>query len=160
MNFYKDTIIGQALIQVQSNNANEKYLEDIDVLVEDINELAYMNTDTKPWNKDGVIVTDKILTEKEKDPSKIYVETADVTECSWMIERLVEIYRPPKEKDYNRLVIAIGYLLGVYYERGKLLSDILKLTAVTSTIYLHPDHIEKDVFTVYPNKFPPFGDEF
>ena len=159
MNFYKDTIIGQALVQVQSNNLNDKYLTEIDVLIEDIDDLEYMNTNIQSWNKAGVVVTDKILTEKEKDPSKIYVETADVTECSWLIERLVAIYQP-KEKDYNRLVTAIGYLLGVYYARGKLLNDILKLTAVTSTIYLHPDHIEKDAFTVYPNKFPPFGDEF
>jgi len=159
MNFYKDTIIGQALMQVQMDKTNLKYFEALDILIDDINDLAHIKTDTKPWDSGGVIVTDKILNKKEKDPSKLYVETADVSECSWLIEQLVKLYKPSK-KDYNRLVVVIGYLLVVYHKRGKLLDDILKLTAVTSTFYLHPDHVEKDVFTVYPNKFPPFGDDF
>lgn len=160
MNFYKDTILGQALMQVQIDKANLKYFESLDLLIEDINDLAYINnTDTKLWDGGGVVVTDKILNEKEKDPSKLYVETADVSECSWLIDRLVKMYQP-QPKDYNRLVVVIGFLLDVYHKRKTRLDDILKLTAVTSTIYLHPDHIEKDVFTVYQNNFPPFGDDF
>ena len=159
MEFYKDTIMGQVLSQVQSDKNNEQYFEQIDALLEDIANMEYLETNTPRWHQKGVVITDRELSNREKESEWVYVETADVTEYSWLIERLLEIYNPSVTDTY-RLLTTIGFLLNVYGERHDDLSDIFRIVTVTSTVFLHPDHLGLDKFKVQSISLPPFGREF
>ena len=159
MEFYKDTIMGQVLSQVQSDKNNEHYFDQIDALLEDIANMEYLETNTPRWHQKGVVVTNRELSNREKESEWVYVETADVTEYSWLIERLLEIYNPSVTDTY-RLLTTIGFLLNVYGERHDDLSDIFRIVTVTSTVFLHPDHLGLDKFKVQAISLPPFGREF
>jgi len=159
MEFYKDTIMGQVLSQVQSDKNNKHYFEQIDALLEDIANMEYLETNTPRWHQKGVVITDRELSNREKESEWVYVETADVTEYSWLIERLLEIYNPSVTDTY-RLLTTIGFLLNVYGERHDDLSDIFRIVTVTSTVFLHPDHLGLDKFKVQAISLPPFGREF
>ncbi len=159
MEFYKETIMGQVLSQVQSNKKNEVYFEQIDALLEDIAEMEYLDTDTPVWHQHGVIVTDEHIDKKKADVEWVYVETADVKESSWLIGRLVNIYKPSKTDSY-RLLTTIGYLLNIYGQKYDNLSDIFRMVTMTSTVFLHPDHLGLDRFKVHTIDLPPFGAEF
>ena len=159
MEFYKETIMGQVLTQVQADKKNNEYFDKIDDLLYDIENLTYLDTLSKPWQKNGLIITDIDITYIENKPQWVYVETADVSEYSWLIEQLIKIYKP-KINDIYRLLTTIGFLLNIYGEKYENLSDILRLTSITSTVFLHPDHLGLDKFKVYPVKLPPFGKEF
>lgn len=159
MHFYKDTIMGQVLTQVQDDKTNEIYFEQIDDLLEDISNGVYSDVVTPAWNKNGVVVTDREINPENEDPEWIYVETEYVSEYSWFIEQLVEIYNP-KKTDMYRFLTTIGYLLTVYSEKYNDIGGVFKITAITSTVFLHPDHLGQDKFIVHPINLPPFGDEF
>lgn len=159
MEFYKETIMGQVLTQVQSNINNDIYFNKIDDLLEEIDTYGYLDAITKPWQRNGLFITDKDITTFDNDPEWIYVETADVIEYSWLVEKLVQVYKP-QIVDIYRLLTTIGYLLNVYGEKNDDLSDILRFTSITSTVFLHPDHIGRDRFKIYPMTLPPFGKEF
>jgi len=159
MEFQKETIMGQVLTQVQADESNEEYFAQIDDLLEDIADVDYIDIDSPRWHKHGVIVTNRTLSPNEKDPDWIYVQTEHVEEYSWLIFQLEDIYQPDSI-DANRLYTTIGYLLNTYTNRTDSLSEILRLTTVTSTVFLHPDHVGLDRFKVHPIDLPPFGTEF
>lgn len=159
MEFYKETIMGQVLSQVQSNKKNTVYFDQIDILLEDISNMEYLDTNTPRWHKQGLIVTRRHIDKKTADPEWVYVETEDISEYSWLIEKLVAIYNPQITDSY-RLLSTIGYMLNIYGERYENLSDILRMVTVTSTVYLHPDHLGLDRFKVHTIDLPPFGSEF
>lgn len=159
MEFYKETIMGQVLTQVQADKNNTQYFEQIEDLLEDISDMEYLDSDVVRWHKHGVIVTSREITKSEADPEWVYVETDDVSECSWLLEELNDIY-DPNVADVNRLFTTVGYLLNVYTEKFDHINDILRMTAVTSTVFLHPDHVGKDKFRIHPIELPPFGSDF
>lgn len=159
MGFYKETIIGQVLSQVRKTENNEFYLNKIDDLLESIEDMEYIGVETKPWNKYGVIVTDKKVSPENKHPDWVFVETDDVTECSWLIERLYEIYKPTPQ-NAHRLLTTIGYLLNIYNTKYSDISEILRIVTVTSTVFLHPDHLGLDRFKIRSINLPQFGSEF
>lgn len=156
MDFYKETIMGQVLTQVQADEKNKIYLDKIEDLLFDIDNLAYIDTNTKPWNKHGLTITENKV---NSISGWIYVETADVIEYSWLVKQLIQIYKP-NTKNIYRLLTTIGFLLNVYGEKYNDLSVILRFVSITSTVFLHPDHLGLDRFTVQPIKLPKFGTEF
>jgi|SaaInlStandDraft_4_1057021.scaffolds.fasta_scaffold66563_2 hypothetical protein len=156
--FYKNTIMGQVLKQVHDDKNNGFYFEQIDELIEDIIDREYLDADQTVWNKSGVIVTDESI-HGEQYVEWTCVKTDDVFEFSWLIEQLVEIYQPKITESY-RLLSTIGYLLNIYSERYEDLTEILKVTTITSTVFLHPDHVGQDKFRVHPITLPPFSSEF
>lgn len=159
MEFYKETIMGQVLTQVHDEKNNDPYFDKIDDLLHEIENYEYLETNTKKWQKNGLCITDSDISKITKEQNWIYVETADVAEYSWLVEKLIKIYKP-HILDIYRLVSTIGFLLNLYGDKHENLSDILRLTAVTSTVFLHPDHMGLDKFKIHPNNLPPFGKEF
>ena len=161
MNFQKETIMGQVLHQVNSDENNESYMDLIEDLLEDIEEKVYMNASNSVWNKNGLIITDRDLGKNfsMQDTPWVFVETPHVPEFSWLVEQLDDIYKPEGSKKY-RLYTTIGFLLNIYDEKYSDLSDVLKMVAIVSTVYLHPDHIGYDRFIIHPINLPIFGEEF
>ena len=161
MIMHKNTIMGQVLAQVQDDKKNKKYFEQIDDLLEDIQNEIYLDiNEIQAWNKNGLSISDKKnMLKEEKDPEWVYVYTDYVEEYSWFIEELVDIYNP-KKMDMYRLLTTIGYLLNIYSKKYRDLRILFKLITITSTIFLHPDHLGLDRFRVYPLTLPTFGQEF
>lgn len=158
---HKNTIMGQVLAQVQDDKKNKKYFEQIDDLLEDIQNEIYLDiNEIQAWNKNGLSISDKKnMLKEEKDPEWVYVYTDYVEEYSWFIEELVDIYNP-KKMDMYRLLTTLGYLLNIYSKKYRDLRILFKLITITSTIFLHPDHLGLDRFRVYPLTLPTFGQEF
>ena len=161
MIMHKNTIMGQVLAQVRDDKKNKKYFEQIDDLLEDIQNEIYLDiNEIQAWNKNGLSISNKKnMLKEEKDPEWVYVYTDYVEEYSWFIEELVDIYNP-KKMDMYRLLTTIGYLLNVYSKKYRDLRILFKLITITSTIFLHPDHLGLDRFRVYPLTLPAFGQEF
>lgn len=160
MEFYKDTIIGQVIHDVQRNEHNELYFTQIDELVEDIIERYYNCASSIPWQSTDLYITDFIQDDvKKRNAERYYLVTPYVEEFSWLVERLVEIYSPDRT-EVKRLLSTIGYLLEVYSEQIDEVMEILRITASASIIYLHPDHLGKDKFKIKPLSLPPFGDDY
>lgn len=159
MEFYKETIMGQVLTQVQADKSNDVYFDQIDDLLDDISNLEYMETDNSLWTKKGLIITDKEINEEDKDDEWSYVITGDAYEYSWLVYQLMDIYQPNTAQSY-RLLTTLGYLLNIYTERFDSITEILRITTITSTVFLHPDHLGQDKFKVYPIELPPFGKDF
>ena len=158
MEFYKETIIGQVLNQVQTDKSNRLYFKKIDALMDDILDLEYMDVKNTLWQKQGLYITDKKII-KKPNSDWIYVESPDAYEYSWLVENLVEIYQP-KSTEIHRLLTTIGYLLNVYGMRSDSLTEVLRITTITSTVFLHKDHIGQDRFKIHPISLPPFGRDF
>lgn len=158
---HKNTIMGQVLAQVRDDKKNKKYFEQIDDLLEDIQNEIYLDiNEIQAWNKNGLSISNKKnMLKEEKDPEWVYVYTDYVEEYSWFVEELVDIYNP-KKMDMYRLLTTIGYLLNVYSKKYRDLRILFKLITITSTIFLHPDHLGLDRFRVYPLTLPAFGQEF
>ena len=158
---HKNTIIGQVLAQVRDDKKNKKYFEQIDDLLEDIQNEIYLDiNEIQAWNKNGLSISyKKHMLKEEKDPEWVYVYTDYVEEYSWFVEELVDIYNP-KKMDMYRLLTTIGYLLNIYSKKYRDLRILFKLITITSTIFLHPDHLGLDRFRVYPLTLPAFGQEF
>lgn len=161
MIMHKNTIMGQVLAQVRDDKKNKKYFEQIDDLLEDIQNEIYLDiNEIQAWNKNGLSISNKKnMLKEEKDPEWVYVYTDYVEEYSWFVEELVDIYNP-KKMDMYRLLTTIGYLLNVYSKKYRDLRILFKLITITSTIFLHPDHLGLDRFRVYPLTLPKFGQEF
>lgn len=159
MEFYKETIMGQVLTQVHNNKKNDEYFNKIDNLLSDIENFEYLETNTKNWQQNGLCITNSDISKIKKEQNWLYVETADSAEYSWLVKQLVKIYQP-NVKDIYRLLTTIGFLLNLYGSKHDDLSDILRLTSITSTVFLHPDHLGLDKFKIHPNNLPPFGKEF
>ena len=161
MIMHKNTIMGQVLAQVRDDKKNKKYFEQIDDLLEDIQNEIYLDiNEIQAWNKNGLSISNKKnMLKEEKDPEWVYVYTDYVEEYSWFVEELVDIYNP-KKMDMYRLLTTIGYLLNVYSKKYRDLRILFKLITITSTIFLHPDHLGLDRFRVYPLTLPAFGQEF
>jgi len=159
MEFYKETIMGQVLTQVHSDKSNEPYFEKIDNLLDSITNLDYLYAPSDPWQKKGLFITNMDITKIDIDSEWTYVETADINEYSWLVEQLMSIYKP-KITDTYRLLTTIGYLLNIYGDKYDNLTELFRITTVTSTVFLHPDHIGLDRFKVQPLKLPSFGKEF
>lgn len=158
---HKNTIMGQVLAQVRDDKKNKKYFEQIDDLLEDIQNEIYLDiNEIQAWNKNGLSISNKKnMLKEEKDPEWVYVYTDYVEEYSWFVEELVDIYNP-KKMDMYRLLTTIGYLLNIYSKKYRDLRILFKLITITSTIFLHPDHLGLDRFRVYPLTLPKFGQEF
>ena len=161
MIMHKNTIMGQVLAQVRDDKKNKKYFEQINDLLEDIQNEIYLDiNEIQAWNKNGLSISNKKnMLKEEKDPEWVYVYTDYVEEYSWFVEELVDIYNP-KKMDMYRLLTTIGYLLNVYSKKYRDLRILFKLITITSTIFLHPDHLGLDRFRVYPLTLPTFGQEF
>ena len=161
MIMHKNTIMGQVLAQVRDDKKNKKYFEQIDDLLEDIQNEIYLDiNEIQAWNKNGLSISyKKNMLKEEKDPEWVYVYTDYVEEYSWFVEELVDIYNP-KKMDMYRLLTTIGYLLNIYSKKYRDLRILFKLITITSTIFLHPDHLGLDRFRVYPLTLPTFGQEF
>lgn len=161
MIMHKNTIMGQVLAQVRDDKKNKKYFEQIDDLLEDIQNEIYLDiNEIQAWNKNGLSISNKKnMLKEEKDPEWVYVYTDYVEEYSWFVEELVDIYNP-KKMDMYRLLTTIGYLLNIYSKKYRDLRILFKLITITSTIFLHPDHLGLDRFRVYPLTLPKFGQEF
>ena len=153
--------MGQVLAQVRDDKKNKKYFEQIDDLLEDIQNEIYLDiNEIQAWNKNGLSISNKKnMLKEEKDPEWVYVYTDYVEEYSWFIEELVDIYNP-KKMDMYRLLTTLGYLLNIYSKKYRDLRILFKLITITSTIFLHPDHLGLDRFRVYPLTLPKFGQEF
>ena len=153
--------MGQVLAQVRDDKKNKKYFEQIDDLLEDIQNEIYLDiNEIQAWNKNGLSISNKKnMLKEEKDHEWVYVYTDYVEEYSWFVEELVDIYNP-KKMDMYRLLTTIGYLLNVYSKKYRDLRILFKLITITSTIFLHPDHLGLDRFRVYPLTLPAFGQEF
>ena len=161
MIMHKNTIMGQVLAQVRDDKKNKKYFEQIDDLLEDIQNEIYLDiNEIQAWNKNGLSISNKKnMLKEEKDPEWVYVYTDYVEEYSWFVEELVDIYNP-KKMDMYRLLTTLGYLLNIYSKKYRDLRILFKLITITSTIFLHPDHLGLDRFRVYPLTLPKFGQEF
>jgi hypothetical protein len=161
MYFQKETIMGQVLHQVNSDENNENYIDLIEDLLEDIEEKVYMHEENHVWNKNGLLITDRDLSEDNtmEDTTWVFVETPHVNEFSWLVKQLDEIYLPKGPAQY-RLYTTIGFLMNIYDEKYTDLSDVLKMVTIISTVYLHPDHIGYDRFIIHPITLPIFGKEF
>jgi hypothetical protein len=156
-----DTIIGQVLCEVRSNTDNEKYFELLDSLIECVMDSNYFDVTDTIWQKDGLFITNEGINDitKKLRGNWLCVETEYVFEYSWLVEQLVDIYQPD-EKEYQRLLNTLGYLLNTYSKKFDDLGEIFRMTIVTSIVFLHPDHLGWDKFKVAPIVLPPFGTEF
>lgn len=161
MYFHKETIMGQVLHQVNTDEKNQFYIEQIEDLIEDINEKVYMDEEEiKVWNKNGLLITDRDLGDGNLfESSWIFFETPHTFEYSWLVQELEKIYQPTEQNSY-RLFTTLGFLLKIYDEKYDDLSDVLRMVAIVSIVFLHPDHIGYDKFIVHPIKLPNFGSEF
>lgn len=161
MNFYKETIIGQVLHQVNKDEKNKFYIEQLEELMEDIDRQVYLDELNIPaWNKSGLVITDLSLNGlTTKNISWIFFETEYVLEFSWLVQELNKIYQPKIDELY-RLNTTIGFLLKIYDEKYDDLTEIMKMVAIVSSIFLHPDHIGNDRFMVHNINLPKFGSEF
>ncbi len=160
--FPKDTIMGQVIDEVTTNKKNRKYMEQIDDLLMDINTSDYLDYNGPIWNKHGLLITDLDLskaTVSMDDPRWTYLETPNDSEYSWLVYALEEIYHPDP-KAAIRLYSTIGYLIDVYSDKYEDLIDVLRMTAMISVVWLHPDHLKEDQFLVHPINLPNFGSEF
>ena len=137
-------------------------MELIDDLLLDINTSDYLDYNGPIWNKAGLTITDEDLSESDifmVDPRWTYVETSYDSEYSWLVYALEEIYEPDAKASV-RLFSTVGYLMEVYSDKYEDLNDVLKMTAMISVVWLHPDHLKQDQFIVHPIKLPDFGSEF
>lgn len=160
MYFHKETIMGQVLFQVNEDKNNQFYISQIDELVEDINSRLYDEVDIQPWSKNGLIITNRNIDDDvDKHKSWIFFETEYVTEYSWLIHELNDIYKPKIENTF-RLNTTLGYMLKIYDEKYNDISDVMRMVAIVSIVFLHPDHIGHDRFVVHPINLPQFGDDF
>jgi Mg2+ and Co2+ transporter CorA len=160
MQFQKETIMGQVLFQVNEDETNQYYIEQIEDLLEDIEEKVYMDEEVSAWNRNGLVITDRELMDQDHlDTAWIFIETPEVSAYSWLVKQLNQIYNPETSNSY-RLNTTIGYMLKIYDEKYDDLSDVMKMVTIVSTVYLHPDHMGYDRFTVHPISLPPFGDDF
>jgi len=161
MTFEKDTIMGQVLHQVNVDTYNKPIIDDIKDLMDMITDNEF-KTPSKTWNKNGLVITDRDLSTinlSAEDKTWAYVETAYVSEYSWLVFELERIYQPSL-KASNRLYSTIGYLFTVYEEKYDDLEIVLRMVTLVSTVWLHPDHIGQDKFMVHPVTLPNFGSEF
>jgi len=159
MTFNKNTIMGQVLSQVHENIDNEEYFDQIDVLLDEIHDQEYFNIGVTAWQTYGLVITDNECEKNNLKPDWVYVFTSDVQEYSWLVRRLVDIYKPSKTDSY-RFFTTIGYLLNVYSRKYKNIEDIFRIVTMTSTIFLHHDHLGFDKFKVKLIDLPPFEDDF
>ena len=161
MQFHKETIMGQVLYQVNEDENNQYYIEQIDELLEDIEEGIHLEEDNiEPWNKNGLVITNRELNEDEVSGTAwIFMETPHVSEYSWLVRELNKIYNPSVEESY-RLNTTLGYMMKIYDEKYDDLTDAMRLIAIVSTVFLHPDHMGYDRFVIHPIKLPNFGAEF
>ena len=162
MTFETDTIMGKVLQEVKENKNNKKYLEQIDLLIQDIEEYEFEEYDGPLWNRNGLKIThpqEKNVDVIMMDKKWIYIKSIYAYELSWLVYELDYIYRPFPNDEY-RLFTTIGYLLEIYLDKYKDLEIALKMTTIISTIFLHKDHIGFDKFRVYPVDLPNFGSEF
>lgn len=159
MEFHKETIMGQVLYQVNEDENNQIFIDQVDELLEDIEEKLYLEEETTDWNKNGLLITDRELDERFEDASWIFFETPHVSEYSWLIKQLNIIYNPDLADTY-RLNTTLGYLLKIYDEKYDDLSNVMRMVSIVSTVFLHPDHMGYDRFVIHPINLPNFGEEF
>ena len=159
MEFHKETIMGQVLYQVNEDENNQIFIDQVDELLEDIEEKLYLEEETTDWNKNGLLITDRELDERFEDASWIFFETPHVSEYSWLIKQLNIIYNPDLADTY-RLNATLGYLLKIYDEKYDDLSNVMRMVSIVSTVFLHPDHMGYDRFVIHPINLPNFGEEF
>jgi len=161
MEFYKETIMGQVLHQVNEDESNRFYIDQIDDLVDDINHEEYNNEKLSVWNKNGLLITDLDVggDSSYDETAWILFETECVDEYSWLVHQLNSIYNPSQNDKY-RLNTTIGFLFEIYSEKYDDLIDIFKMVTIVSAVFLHPDHMGYDKFIIHPINLPEFGDEF
>ena len=160
--FPKDTIMGRVLNEVSTNEENRNCMEMVDDLLSDIRTNDYLDYNGPVWSKAGLTISTQNIEASDffvVDPRWIYIETEYTSEFSWLVYELEDIYQPDA-KDSIRLYSTIGYLLEVYSSKYSDLDDILKMTAMISVVWLHPDHLKEDQFKVHPINLPDFGKEF
>ena len=160
--FPKDTIMGRVLNEVSTNEDNRNCMEMVDDLLSDIRTNDYLDYNGPVWSKAGLTISTQNIEASDffvVDPRWIYIETEYVSEFSWLVYELEDIYQPTA-KEAIRLYSTVGYLLEVYSSKYSNLDDILKMTALISVVWLHPDHIKEDQFKVHPINLPDFGKEF
>lgn len=150
--------MGQVLSQVQTDKKNLNIFDELDYLLEDIYDEVYINSKKQNWNINGLLITDNVDI-IEEDPEWVYVLTDEVSAYSWLVEELVAIYNP-KKIDLYRLLTTIGYLLNIYSSKYDDINKLFKIVTITSTVFLHPDHLGEDRFVVHPISLPTFGKEF
>ncbi len=160
MYFYKETILGQVLSQVQKEKKNFRYIKLLDDLISDIEANVYLDYNNTIWNRSGLVITDDATMLSSSFADFMVVETIYTYECTWLIEQLIDIYNPNKN-DLNRLITTIGYLLNSYTKQfDDDITEILRISTISSMVFLHPDHLGLDKFRVHPIILPKFGKEF
>lgn len=158
--FSTDTIMGKVINEVTTDKNNEEYMELIDELVLDINTYDYLDYNGPNWKQHNLMITDDLShTHLPSESDWMFIETDFAQECSWLVFALEDIYTPPP-KAAKRLFETIGFLIGVYSERYEDITEVLKMTALLSVVWLHQDHLRDDQFLVHPVSLPDFGKEF
>jgi len=151
----KDTIMGQVLHQVNEDKNNRTIIEKIHDIINLIEEEEYDFND-KLWSSLDLIVTDKEIVK----PNNILIITTEYAyEFSWLVYKLNSIYSPSTITS-NRLFATIGFLFDIYIDKYDDIMIVLKMVALVSLVWLHPDHIGQDKFLVHPIDLPNFGKEF
>ena len=160
--FRKDTIIGRALLEVNTNVNNKHIINKISKLILRISDLEYIDYEGPIWSKNGLTITDIGLSKtvkKIEHKNWSFVETTYKNEFSWLVFELKKIYNPD-ENSSMRLYSTLGYLFEVYSEMYDNIDKLLIMVTIVSTIWLHPDHVGQDRFMVHPINLPNFGNEF